>query len=215
MCFDLIISQFSHAILGFCLTCGGTVHPKDHPRQVLFLFFGHAMQLVGIFVPRSGMEPWPKAVKAPSPNPWIAREFPRQLLSKFQSRISQSGDHTSSRAQEKRIGETKKTLKGLRTGERKGEGNRSEGSMGRCHPSLHRGDPSPGLAQPDAAAPAAGQPEDAETKESRPARAWTPGPSSPLGLLRALPALPRDWAQRNDWLGGPEVPCCLLLCAQL
>lgn len=54
----------------------------------------------------------------------------------------------------------------------------------------------------------------------RPRRAGRPGrgplgPSSPLGLLSALPALPQHWVERNDRLGGPEVPCSLLLCAQL
>ena len=41
-----------------------------------FFFFGCAMWLVGILVPRPRIEPGPPAVEAPSPNYWTAREFP-------------------------------------------------------------------------------------------------------------------------------------------
>lgn len=75
----------------------------------------------------------------------------------------------------KEKGESRRTLKGLRTGERKGEGNRSGGACGGATEVCTGAAPSPGSAQPDAAAPGAEQPGDAETEESRPARAWTPG----------------------------------------
>ena len=41
-----------------------------------FFFFGHTTQLVGSFLPQPETEPWPMAMKAPSPNHWTARGIP-------------------------------------------------------------------------------------------------------------------------------------------
>ena len=49
----------------------------DHNVSVIYLlFFFLAVRLVGILVPRPGMEPGPPAVEARSPNHWTSREFP-------------------------------------------------------------------------------------------------------------------------------------------
>ena len=42
----------------------------------LFFFFRLHCVSCGILVPQPGVEPTPLVVKAQSPNPWIAREFP-------------------------------------------------------------------------------------------------------------------------------------------
>ena len=42
---------------------------------LLFFFFGHTPQLIGL-VPQPGIEPGTLAVKAHSPNHWTYREFP-------------------------------------------------------------------------------------------------------------------------------------------
>ena len=49
---------------------------------LLFFFSSNwsAVQLVGILVPRPGIEPAPSAVKARSPNHRTAREFPCHIL---------------------------------------------------------------------------------------------------------------------------------------
>ena len=44
------------------------------------VFFGCALRLVGILVPRPGIEPAPSAVKVQSPNRWIARDFPSNAV---------------------------------------------------------------------------------------------------------------------------------------
>ena len=46
---------------------------NEQTRLTLFFFFGHAAGLAGSLFP---IEPGLKAVKAPSPNHWTAREFP-------------------------------------------------------------------------------------------------------------------------------------------
>ena len=42
-----------------------------------FPFFWPCLEACEILVPQPGIEPRPSAVKALSPNPWTAREFPR------------------------------------------------------------------------------------------------------------------------------------------
>ena len=45
-------------------------------------FFGHITQLAGSKFPNQGLN-WAPAVKAPSPNHWTNREFPRRGLSHY------------------------------------------------------------------------------------------------------------------------------------
>ena len=65
-----------------------TVHFKRikfmvHELYLNFFFFGCTVWLAGILVPPPGIEPGATAVKAPSPNHWIAREFPISTFEKI------------------------------------------------------------------------------------------------------------------------------------
>ena len=49
-------------------------------QKLLNVFFGgEGHTTCGILVPQPGIEPAPTAVKAPSPNHWTAREFPKNI----------------------------------------------------------------------------------------------------------------------------------------
>ena len=59
----------------------GIHHPQflSLLRDALVFFFGSAMKLVRVLFPHQGLNPV-LAVKAPSPNHWTTREFPRSAL---------------------------------------------------------------------------------------------------------------------------------------
>ena len=52
---------------------------------VFFFLFWPSSTACGILVPQPGMGPRPLAVKAPSPNHWMAKEFPFMCLLNFRT----------------------------------------------------------------------------------------------------------------------------------
>ena len=54
--------------------------PQNLKKSNFFFLFWLRRAACEILVPRPGIEPWPWAVRTPSPNHWTAREFPRKVI---------------------------------------------------------------------------------------------------------------------------------------
>ena len=58
-------------------------HARTHTHTPTHI--GHPAAVCGVLVPQPGTEPGPTSVKAPSPNYWTAREFPRVYMTFIES----------------------------------------------------------------------------------------------------------------------------------
>ena len=73
--FCMILSFYNHIYVCVCVCVCVYIYTHTHTHIFFFSFRSHH-EVCRILVPRPGIEPWPLAVKAPSPNHWTAREFP-------------------------------------------------------------------------------------------------------------------------------------------